>query len=401
MLYPALGMLDATNVSVGRGTATPFEVFGAGATDATKDSPALAAWFNGKAVAAYLTARKIPGVSFAAATFTVADDANQYPYHGQTIQGVRLTVTDRATLDSPELGIEILSALHHLYPRSSSWTRPPRWWRTPRRWQPSRAATIRAPLPQVGPLPWPISRTARKISDLSLKLAASARTKTKYGDSFPSPSTALRVRVRMTSKAARVPSRLLCHHLFTQRFHNCVTIEVVVFSDQESSIMPRINFHLQLAELKDKLLAMAALSQQALDFSVEGYIERDMALCSHVLEIEEAINTAETVVDEMAYELLAKEQPMAIDLRFILSVIKINGDLERIGDQAANIAERALALKDEPVLHLPAEIQEMGERAGVMIRSAIQALLEADPKMADSVLSMDDAVDARQQGGAG
>jgi phosphate transport system protein len=158
--------------------------------------------------------------------------------------------------------------------------------------------------------------------------------------------------------------------------------------------MPRINFHLQLAELKDKLLAMAALSQQALDFSVEAYIERDMALCSHVLEIEEAINTAETVVDEMAYELLAKEQPMAIDLRFILSVIKINGDLERIGDQAANIAERAMALKDEPALQLPADIQLMGERAGIMIRSAIQALLEADPKMADSVLSMDDEVDA-------
>ncbi len=159
--------------------------------------------------------------------------------------------------------------------------------------------------------------------------------------------------------------------------------------------MPRINFHLQLAELKDKLLAMAALSQQALDFSVEGYLERDMALCSHVLEIEEAINTAETLVDEMAYELLAKEQPMSIDLRFILSVIKINGDLERIGDQAANIAERTLALKEETVFQLPADIQLMGERAGVMIRTAIQALLEADPKMADSVLSMDDEMDER------
>jgi phosphate transport system protein len=157
--------------------------------------------------------------------------------------------------------------------------------------------------------------------------------------------------------------------------------------------MPRINFHKQLAELKDKLLAMAALSQQALDFSVEAYLERDMALCDHVLEIEEAINTAETVVDEMAYELLAKEQPMAIDLRFILSVIKINGDLERIGDQAANIAERAQAMKDEPVLQLPVDIQQMGESAGVMIRTAIQSLLEADAKMAESVLSMDDAVD--------
>lgn len=157
--------------------------------------------------------------------------------------------------------------------------------------------------------------------------------------------------------------------------------------------MPRINFHIQLAELKDKLLAMAALSQQALEFSVEAYIKRDMALCDHVLEIEEAINAAEKMVHEMAYELLAKEQPMAIDLRFILSVIKINGDLERIGDQAANIAERAQAMKDDPEMPLPPQIEEMGERAGVMIRTAIQALLEADAKMSESVLSMDDAVD--------
>jgi len=112
-LYPALGMMDATNVSVGRGTATPFEVFGAGEIFGAATTPA---WFDGKAVAAYLTARKIPGVAFAATTFPVADDANRYPYHGQTIEGVRLTVTDRLALDSPELGIEILSALHHLYP---------------------------------------------------------------------------------------------------------------------------------------------------------------------------------------------------------------------------------------------------------------------------------------------
>jgi SSS family transporter len=115
-LYPALGMMDMTNVSVGRGTATPFEVFGAGATAATKDAPAQAAWFEGNAVADYLTARKIPGVAFTETTFPVADDANHYPYHGQTIEGVRLTITDRAALDSPELGIEILSALDHLYP---------------------------------------------------------------------------------------------------------------------------------------------------------------------------------------------------------------------------------------------------------------------------------------------
>lgn len=114
-LYPGLGMLDATNVSVGRGTAMPFEVFGAGATAATKDAPAIPPWFDGKDVAAYLTARKIPGVMFEATKYAIAEDANRYPFHGQTIVGVRVTVTDRIALDSPELGIEILSALHHLY----------------------------------------------------------------------------------------------------------------------------------------------------------------------------------------------------------------------------------------------------------------------------------------------
>ncbi|ADW69126.1 phosphate signaling complex protein PhoU [Granulicella tundricola] len=157
--------------------------------------------------------------------------------------------------------------------------------------------------------------------------------------------------------------------------------------------MPRINFQQQLVALKDKLLAMAALSQQALEFSVEAYSTRDLALSNHVKEIEAAINAAETSVDEMAYELLAKEQPMAVDLRFILSVIKINGDLERIGDQATNIATRAAAALDKPAIHLPIDIEEMGAKVGVMIRRAIQALLEADDKLAESVLALDDEID--------
>src|SRR5216683_3179807 len=115
----------------------------------------------------------------------------------------------------------------------------------------------------------------------------------------------------------------------------CIKIERPAF--REGLPMPRINFQQQLVALKDKLLAMAALSQQALSLSLEAYLTGDMSLCDHVKEIEAAINAAERDVDEMAYDLLAKEQPMAIDLRFILSVIKINGDLERIGDQATNI----------------------------------------------------------------
>src|SRR5262252_477500 len=133
--------------------------------------------------------------------------------------------------------------------------------------------------------------------------------------------------------------------------------------------MPRINFQQQLAALKDKLLAMAALSQQALSLALEAYLTGDLGLCEHVKEIEEAINSAERDVDEFAYDLLAKEQPMAIDLRFILAVIKINGDLERIGDQASNIAQRALSNKDLPEISLPIDIPEMGDRVGIMIRT--------------------------------
>jgi phosphate transport system protein len=157
--------------------------------------------------------------------------------------------------------------------------------------------------------------------------------------------------------------------------------------------MPRINFQQQLVALKDKLLAMAALAQQALGLSLEAYLTGDMGLCDHVHEIEAAINAAERSVDEMAYDLLAKEQPMAIDLRFILSVIKINGDLERIGDQASNIAQRAQSMQGIPQIALPIDIHDMGGKVVVMIRRAVQSLLEADAKLAESVLAMDDEID--------
>jgi phosphate transport system protein len=157
--------------------------------------------------------------------------------------------------------------------------------------------------------------------------------------------------------------------------------------------MPRINFQQQLVALKDKLLAMAALSQQALSLALEAYLTGNLGLCEHVKELEAAINAAERDVDEFAYDLLAKEQPMAIDLRFILSVIKINGDLERIGDQATNIAQRAEVLVDCSHIELPIDIPDMGEKVVVMIRSAIQSLLEADARLAEQVLALDDEVD--------
>jgi phosphate transport system protein len=157
--------------------------------------------------------------------------------------------------------------------------------------------------------------------------------------------------------------------------------------------MPRIHFQQQLAALKDKLLAMAALAQQTMESAVEAYIQRDAALCQYVRENETAINTQHREVDEMAYDLLAKEQPMAIDLRFILAVIKINGDLERIGDQAMSIALRTLTLLSDPIVTLPVDILSMGEYASRMIRTSIQSLLDGDAPLAESVLDMDDEID--------
>src|ERR1700690_3619338 len=110
--------------------------------------------------------------------------------------------------------------------------------------------------------------------------------------------------------------------------------------------LPRIHFHQQLAELKDKLLAMAALSQQAVESAVDAWLQRDAGLCQYVRENETAINTAQREVDEMAYELLSREQPMAIDLRFILAVIKINGGLGGMGDRAMGVVRRTKEVLD-------------------------------------------------------
>jgi phosphate transport system protein len=157
--------------------------------------------------------------------------------------------------------------------------------------------------------------------------------------------------------------------------------------------LPRIHFQLQLAELKDKLLAMAALSQQAVESAVDAYLLRDKGLCKYVKQNETAIDTAQRELDEMAYDLLAKEQPMAIDLRFILAVIKINRDLERIGDQSMGIVRRTKEILKHEEIDLPVDFAAMGEFAARMIRSALQALLDGDARLADSVREMDDEID--------
>jgi phosphate transport system protein len=155
----------------------------------------------------------------------------------------------------------------------------------------------------------------------------------------------------------------------------------------------RVKFHQSLGELKDKLLIMAGMAEQAIQRSIEAYSTRDLSICDLVFKAEPSINRLEREIDQMALDLLAMEQPMAIDLRFILSVIRINADLERVGDQAVNIAVRVREMGAFANYELPVDIPKLASLASAMVRKSLQAFIEADADAAQTVLRMDDEVD--------
>ena len=155
----------------------------------------------------------------------------------------------------------------------------------------------------------------------------------------------------------------------------------------------RSRFQQGLDELKEKLLRMGGLAEQAIDRATEAYRTRDSKFCQLVLTGENAINEAEREIDELALDLLAMQQPMAIDLRFILAVLKINADLERVGDQAVNIAQRVLDLISEDPVDLPVDIPKMADAVSTMVQRALEAFLDGKAEVAEAVLQMDNIVD--------
>ena len=157
--------------------------------------------------------------------------------------------------------------------------------------------------------------------------------------------------------------------------------------------MTRIRFQQSLEDLKENLLVMAGLAEQAIQRAIEAYRVRDLSICDLVSRSENAINRLERDIDQAALDLLAMEQPMAIDLRFILSVIKINADLERVGDSAKSISDRVRNMEQMAVAELPVDIPRMATLAAEMVRKSLQSFIEADAEVARSVLTMDDAVD--------
>jgi phosphate transport system protein len=159
----------------------------------------------------------------------------------------------------------------------------------------------------------------------------------------------------------------------------------------------RSRFQQGLDELKGKLLAMGGLVEHAVDLAVRAYRDRVPELCQKVFEDETLINMAERDIDHLALDLLAMQQPMAVDLRFILAVIKSNADLERVGDQAVNVVQRVMDLIALPPAEMAADIPEMAAIAAQMVRQALEAFVSGNAELAQQVLETDDLVDRQNQ----
>lgn len=153
------------------------------------------------------------------------------------------------------------------------------------------------------------------------------------------------------------------------------------------------HFDESLAALNQDILQMGGLVEAALGKVMKALVERDAALAQTVLREDDPINLLEITIDECCLELLARHQPAGTDLRFLAMALKINNDLERMGDQAVNIAERTIELLKEPLLKPLIDIPRMSQLAQAMVRDALDAFVRRDAALARQVCRRDDEVD--------
>ncbi len=158
------------------------------------------------------------------------------------------------------------------------------------------------------------------------------------------------------------------------------------------------HFHEELKTLKERLLKMGVLTEEMIQKAVTALLNRDHDMAEEVFEDEKIINQYEIEIDSEGHSLLALGQPMATDLRLVTMILKINTDLERIGDHAVNIAERTIALIKEPPLKMNIHLPEMAEAAQQMLHDALDAFVNGDVITARNVLKRDDQVDAYNDG---
>ena len=153
------------------------------------------------------------------------------------------------------------------------------------------------------------------------------------------------------------------------------------------------HFQDELDQLKDRLLAMGGLAEERVRESVRGLMDRDHAALDAVLRGDEPINDFHIEVDDRCFKLLALHQPMAADLRTIVAAVKINTDLERVGDLAVNVAEAGKRYLQHPPVKPLIDIPRMGNIAQEMLRDALDAFVRRDVGLAEAVLAKDDDLD--------
>ncbi len=154
--------------------------------------------------------------------------------------------------------------------------------------------------------------------------------------------------------------------------------------------------HLQneLEKLKKKLLSLSAIVEGTLDKSIRSLVDRSEKLAIEVIKYDDTIDAIEVEVEEDCLKIMALHQPVAIDLRFLVAVLKINSDLERIADISVNIAERSLYLCRENPIKMPFDFEEMTAKTRSMLKRALDSLIQQDPEIAHQVCADDDEVDS-------
>ncbi|PYM33513.1 MAG: phosphate transport system regulatory protein PhoU [Candidatus Rokuibacteriota bacterium] len=157
------------------------------------------------------------------------------------------------------------------------------------------------------------------------------------------------------------------------------------------------HFDDELAGLQQTLLAMGGLVEDQIRRAMRALTERDDALAQDVIDRDRQVNAYDVEVDEKSVELLALHQPAAGDLRFITTIMKVVTDLERIGDQAVNIAQRALELNQEPQLKPYIDLPRMAERAQRMVKESLDAFVGRDTQLARQVCAEDAEVDSLKE----
>jgi phosphate transport system protein len=154
------------------------------------------------------------------------------------------------------------------------------------------------------------------------------------------------------------------------------------------------HFREELEALQGRLLEMGGLAEERVRAAIQGLVTRDPALFEKVLLGDEPINQLHIEIDNRCFRLLALHQPMATDLRAIVAAVKINTDLERVGDLAVNIAEAGTRYISHPPVKKLIDIPQMGDIAQAMLRDALDAFVKRDTRLAHQVLNEDDRLDS-------